>query len=174
MIYSLGERRLETAGDDFYIAPTAAVIGSVRLKAGASVWFGATLRGDQDWIEIGENTNVQDGTVIHIEPNLPAILGDRVTIGHIVLLHSCHIGSDTLIGNGAIILDRAKIGRNVIVAANSLVPPDKEIPDGVVVMGAPAKIVREVTQKDLDLIQLSWAHYVENARRFRRELQAEA
>jgi carbonic anhydrase/acetyltransferase-like protein (isoleucine patch superfamily) len=173
MIYSLGERRLTAVGDDYFVAPTAAVIGSVSLKKGASVWFGATLRGDHDLIEIGENTNIQDGTVIHSDKNSPAIIGDRVTIGHMVLLHSCHVGSDTLIGNGAIVLDRAKIGRNVIIAANTLIPPDKEIPDGVLVMGSPGKIMREVTAKDLALIEMSWHHYVENAARFKRDLKAE-
>lgn len=173
MIFSLGERRLETEGDDFFVAPTAAVIGSVRLKAGASVWFGTTLRADHHAIELGENTNVQDGCVIHVDQDSSTILGDRVTVGHMVMLHSCVVGNDSLIGNGAIILDRAKIGKNVIVAANSLVPPGKEIPDGVVVMGVPAKIIREVTEKDLELIRFSWEHYVSNARRFRKDLKVE-
>lgn len=173
MIFSLGERRLETDGDDFFVAPTAAVIGSVRLKKGASIWFGTTLRADHDVIELGENTNVQDGGVVHVDLHAPTILGDRVTVGHMVMLHSCFVGNDSLIGNGAIILDRAKIGKNVIVAANSLVPPGKEIPDGVVVMGAPAKIIRDVTEKDLALIRFSWEHYVGNALRFRKDLKVE-
>ncbi len=173
MIFSLEDRKLETDGDDYFIAPTAAIIGSVRLRKNASVWFGCTLRADHDLIELGENTNVQDGCVIHVEPDSPAILGNRVTVGHMVMLHSCHVGDDSLIGNGAMVLDRARIGKNVIIAANTLIPPDKVIPDGVVVMGSPGKIVREATAKDLELIQFSWKHYVGNARRFRENLVQE-
>jgi carbonic anhydrase/acetyltransferase-like protein (isoleucine patch superfamily) len=145
MIFSLGERRLKAAGDDYFVAPTASVIGSVELGHEASVWFGAVLRADHDVIRLGDNTNVQDGSVLHVSANEPCILGNNVTIGHMVMLHSVHIGDNSLVGNGAIMLDRAKIGKNVIVAANALIPPDKEYPDGVVLMGAPAKVVREVT-----------------------------
>ncbi len=173
MIFSLGERRLKTESDNYFIAPTASVIGNVELGDEASVWFGAVLRGDKDVIRIGRNTNIQDGSVLHVSRNEPCILGNNVTVGHMVMLHSVHIGDDSLIGNGAIVLDRARIGRNVIVAANSLIPPDKEIPDGVVVMGAPAKILREVTQKDLQLIEMSWRVYVDNARDFRANLRRE-
>lgn len=173
MIFSLGERRLKTASARHFIAPSASVIGSVELGDEASIWFGATLRADMDVIRIGSNSNIQDGSVLHVSPNEPCIIGDNVTVGHMCMLHSVHIGDDSLIGNGAIVLDRAKVGRNVIVAANSLIAPDKEIPDGVVVMGAPAKIVREVTEKDLDLIRMSWQVYVENARNFRANLKRE-
>src|SRR5690606_14171093 len=160
-------------GDDYFVAPTASVIGSVELGHEASVWFGAVLRADHDVIRLGDNTNVQDGSVLHVSANEPCILGNNVTIGHMVMLHSVHIGDNLLVGNGAIMLDRAKIGKNVIVAANALIPPDKEYPDGVVLMGAPAKVVREVTEKDLWLIDMSWRVYVENTRKFRTDLKRE-
>lgn len=173
MIFSLGERRLKAAADDYFVAPTASVIGSVELGHEASVWFGAVLRGDNDFIRIGDNTNIQDGSVLHVGFNEPCILGNNVTIGHMAMLHSVTIGDNSLVGNGAILLDRAKIGNNVIVAANALIPPDKEYPDGVVLMGAPAKVIREVTEKDLWLIDMSWRVYVENTRKFRAELKRE-
>src|SRR5579871_3238802 len=141
-IYALGERRLQTEGDDFYVAPGARLIGAVVLRAGASVWFNSVLRADDEMIEVGAGSNVQDGSVIHSDPGFPAILGRNVTIGHMVMLHSCRIGDESLIGNGAIVLDRARIGRHCIVAAGSLVPPDREIPDGSVIMGSPARLVR--------------------------------
>lgn len=173
MIFSLGERHLRTHSDDYFIAPSASVIGSVELGRETGIWFGTTLRGDMDWIRIGDNTNIQDGSVLHVSKDEPCELGNKVTVGHMCMLHSCFIGDESLIGNGAIVLDRARIGKNVIVAANSMVAPDKEIPDGVVVMGSPAKVVREVTEKDLWLIDMSWKVYVQNARRFRTELKRE-
>lgn len=173
MIFSLGERRLKTESDNYFIAPTASVIGNVELGDEASIWFNTTLRGDMDLIRIGRNSNIQDGSVLHVSHKEPCIVGDNVTVGHMVMLHSVHIGNNSLVGNGAIVLDRARIGRNVIVAANALIAPDKEIPDGVVVMGAPAKIVREVTEKDLALIEMSWRAYVANARDFRANLRRE-
>ncbi len=173
MIFSLGDRRLKTHSDDYFIAPSASVIGSVELGHDTGIWFNATLRGDMDWIRIGNNSNIQDGSVLHVSVDEPCHLGNNVTVGHMCMLHSCFIGDDSLVGNGAIILDRARIGKNVIVAANAMIPPDKEIPDGVVVMGAPAKVVREVTDKDIALIEMSWKVYVENARRFRADLKRE-
>ena len=139
MIYSIGDRRIETAGDDYYVAPDAQVIGSVRLGHRTSVWFGCVIRGDGDWIVIGDGTNVQDGTIIHTDEGFPTELGTNVTIGHRALLHSCHVGEGSLIGNGAIVLDRVRIGRNCLIAAGTLLPPDKNIPDDSVVMGAPGE-----------------------------------
>jgi carbonic anhydrase/acetyltransferase-like protein (isoleucine patch superfamily) len=173
MIYAIGERHFESEGDDYYVAPSAQLIGSVRLRAGASVWFNAVLRADDEWIEIGPGSNVQDGSVIHIEPGQPAILGRDVTIGHMVMLHSCHIGDETLIGNNAIVLDRARIGRHCLIAAGALVPPDKVIPDGSVVMGVPGRIMRTATAADLQLIRYSAANYQQRARRYRQELRLE-
>src|SRR6202162_3368523 len=125
-MYTRGERRLVTAGDDFYIAPGAKVIGSVVLGAGASLWFNCVLRADDERIEIGSGSNVQDGTIIHADPGSPTLVGREVTVGHMVMLHSCEIGDESLIGNGAIVLDRARIGGHCIIAAGSLVPPDPE------------------------------------------------
>ena len=172
MIYTLGSRSIETSGDDYFIAPSADVIGSVRLGRWASVWFGAVLRGDSDWIELGEGTNVQDGSVMHTDPGVPLIIGPHSTIGHKAFLHSCTVGDHSMIANGAMVLDGARIGSYSIVAAGAFVPPRKTIPDGVVVMGNPAKVVRELTDKDREMLTHAAHHYVENAQRYRRELRA--
>ena len=171
-IYALGERRLRTDGDNFYIAPGAQVIGAVTLRAGASVWFNCVLRADDEMIEVGSGSNVQDGSVIHSDPGSPTIIGRDVTIGHMTMLHSCLIGDETLIGNGAIVLDRARIGRHCIIAAGSLVPPDREIAEGSVLMGAPVKLVRRVTAADLAMIAHGAAHYQARMSSYRRELRA--
>jgi carbonic anhydrase/acetyltransferase-like protein (isoleucine patch superfamily) len=170
-IYTLEGRRLTTASDDYYIAPGAQLIGSVRLGVGASVWFNTVLRADDERIEIGDGSNVQDCVVIHADPGTPTLIGRGVSIGHRALLHGCRIEDDSLIGNGAIVLDRAHIGRNCIVAAGALVPPDREIPDGTVVMGMPAKPARAVTAADLELISRAAANYRERVRRYRAGLQ---
>jgi carbonic anhydrase/acetyltransferase-like protein (isoleucine patch superfamily) len=172
-IYTLGDRRLVTAGDDFYIAPGAQIIGSVSLGAGASVWFNSVLRADDERIEVGAGTNIQDGCVVHCDIGAPTILGCEVTVGHMVMLHSCLIGDETLIGNGAIVLDRARIGRRCVVAAGALVTPDKEFPDGSVVMGSPAKIVRQVTAQDLAMIAEGAAHYRARQQLYRTQLRRE-
>ncbi len=172
MIYSLANRRIETQGEDYFVAPSADVIGSVRLGRWASVWFNAVLRGDNDWIEIGDGTNVQDGTVMHTDSGTPLIVGANTTIGHKAFLHACQVGHHSLIANGAMILDGAKIGNYSIVAAGAFVPPRRTIPDGVVVMGNPAQVVREISDKDRHLLQHAAEHYIENAQRYRRELQA--
>jgi carbonic anhydrase/acetyltransferase-like protein (isoleucine patch superfamily) len=170
MIYSLSGRRIETHGDDFFVAPSASVIGSVRLGRWASVWFNAVVRGDSDWIELGDGSNVQDGSVLHTDPGTPLVVGCNVTIGHRALLHKCVIGDDCLIANGAMVLDHARIGRQTIVAAGALVPPRKIIPDGVLVMGSPAKVVREISEEDRATIRQGAERYVLNAQRYRREL----
>src|SRR5690242_20008331 len=145
-IYSLGDARLEFPEDgEFWIAPNASVIGKVRLKRNASVWFGAVLRGDNEWIDIGENSNVQDNSVIHTDPGQPTILGTHVTVGHKVILHSAIIGDFTLVGMGSTILSGAKIGSNCLIGANTLIPEGKEIPPRSLVLGQPARIVREVS-----------------------------
>jgi len=169
-IYSLGERRLVTAGDDYYIAPGAQVIGSVVLGAAASLWFNCVLRADDERIEVGAGSNVQDGSVIHADPGFPTTLGRNVSVGHMVMLHSCVIADESLIGNGAIVLDRARIGRHCIVAAGSVVPPDREVPDGSLVMGTPARLVRQVTADDLAMIASAAAHYRARALLYRQQL----
>ncbi|MGH8231011.1 MAG: gamma carbonic anhydrase family protein [Steroidobacteraceae bacterium] len=174
LIYTLGERRLVTQGDDFYIAPGAQVIGSVVLGAGASLWFNCVLRADDERIEVGSGSNVQDGSVLHADPGSPTILGRNVTVGHMVMLHSCVIADESLIGNGAIVLDRARIGRHCIIAAGSLVPPDREIADGSVVMGSPARLVRASSAEDRAMIAAAAAHYRARMHIYRNQLQAES
>lgn len=166
-VYALGERRVSTASADFYVAPGAQLIGSVQLGVGASVWFNCVLRGDDERIEIGDGSNVQDGVIIHADPGTPTLVGRGVTIGHRALLHGCRIDDDSLIGNGAIVLDRAHVGQHCIVAAGALVPPDRQIAEGTVVMGAPARAVRAVTEADLALIARAAANYRERVRRYR-------
>lgn len=169
MIYEFDGHRPDIA-DGVYIAPSADLIGRVRLARGASIWFGVVLRGDTDWIEIGENSNVQDGTVMHTDPGVPLRVGANVTIGHRAFLHGCTIGEGSLIANGAMVLDRAVIGRGCVIAAGALVPPDKVIPDGSVVMGSPGKIVREAGERERALIQRSVDNYRERAERYRSNL----
>ena len=170
-IYALGARCPQTAGEDFYVAPGARLIGSVILRAGASVWFNCVLRADDEIIEVGVGSNVQDGSVIHADVGAPTLIGREVTIGHMVLLHSSLIGDETLIGNGAIVLDRCRIGKHCIIAAGSLLPPDREIADGSVLMGAPAKLIRTVTAADLAMIAHGAAHYRARMQAYRRELR---
>lgn len=171
MIYTLGERRIETAGDDYFVAPSADVIGTVRLGRWASVWFNAVVRGDNDWIEVGDGTNVQDGSVLHTDEGFPLVIGANCTIGHRAFLHACTVGANSLIANGAMVLDGAKIGSFTIVAAGAFVPPRKIIPDGVVVMGSPAQVVRELTDRDREYITVGAQHYQDNAKRYRKELK---
>jgi carbonic anhydrase/acetyltransferase-like protein (isoleucine patch superfamily) len=173
VIYSFGEKKVQTASDDYYVAPGACVIGNVRLGIGASVWFNCVLRGDSDWITLGDATNIQDGTVIHTDEGEPVRVGAHVSVGHRALLHGCTIGDSTLIGNGALILDGVTIGRHCLIAAGALVPPGKLIPDGSVVMGMPGKIVREVNERDLALIDFTAGHYVARGHAYRRDLQVD-
>lgn len=170
MIYSLGERRLEVAGEHF-IAPSADVIGSVRLEDKASVWFNTVLRGDNELITIGEGSNVQDGSVLHTDPGVPLNVGRHVTIGHNVMLHGCTIGDFSLIGINAVILNGVKIGRYCIIGANALIPEGKEIPDYSMVLGSPGKVVKQISDAQMRMLEMSAAHYVENFRRYLRDLK---
>lgn len=166
------EQRTAECDPSAWIAPNATVIGSVRLRAEASVWFNAVIRGDNEWIEIGERSNVQDGSVLHTDPGVPLVIGPDVTVGHLVMLHGCQIGERSLIGIGAVILNRVKIGRECIIGARTLIPEGKEIPDGSMVMGSPGKVVRELTAPERQMLKLSAQHYVQNARRYRERLAA--
>lgn len=169
MIYRLGDRRV-VCEEGVWIAPGAAVIGSVVLKRNASIWFNCVIRGDNDPIVIGENTNIQDGSVLHTDDGVPLDIGSHVTVGHKVMLHGCIIGDNTLIGINSVVLNRAKIGRNCIIGANSLIPEDKEIPDGSLVMGSPGRVVRQLTETQAQILTMQALHYVENAKRYAREL----
>jgi carbonic anhydrase/acetyltransferase-like protein (isoleucine patch superfamily) len=171
-IYALGDVSPEfPAGGDYWVAPDAAVIGRVRLRKDSSVWFGAVLRGDNDWIEVGEGSNVQDNSVIHTDPGQPTIIGVNVTIGHKVILHSAVVGDNSLIGMGAILLNRCRVGRNCLVGAGALIGEGKEIPDNSLVLGAPGRVVRELTDVQLAMLKMSSAVYVQNYRRFRDALK---
>ena len=170
MIYSLGDKTMQSVNGDYYVAPGAQVIGSVRFGRGVSIWFNCVVRADNDWIDLGDGTNVQDGTIIHTDKGAPLTLGSNVSVGHRVLLHGCTVGDTTLIANGAIVLDRVSIGRECLIAAGTLVPPGKVIPDRSVVMGAPGKIVREVTQQDLEMNRYIAEHYQARGRYYRHNL----
>jgi carbonic anhydrase/acetyltransferase-like protein (isoleucine patch superfamily) len=171
-VFDLGGRspRLP-AGGEYWIAPTAAVVGDVELKRNASIWFGAVLRGDNDPIVIGENSNVQDLSVLHTDEGVPLTIGDDVTVGHKVMLHGCTIGDRSLIGIGSVVLNRAVIGSNCIVGANSLVTEGKAFADNSLIMGAPARVVRELREEERAMLQASALHYVENWRRYARDLR---
>jgi carbonic anhydrase/acetyltransferase-like protein (isoleucine patch superfamily) len=155
----------------FWIAQSAEVMGRVILKENASVWYGCVLRGDNDPITIGENTNIQDLSVIHTDIGAPVTIGANVTVGHRVILHGCEIGDDTLIGMGSTILNRVKIGKNCIIGANALISEGKEIPDNSLVMGAPGKVVKEVSPQQVQMIRMSALHYVENWQKHQAKLK---
>ncbi|MBW8270781.1 gamma carbonic anhydrase family protein [Caldovatus aquaticus] len=166
-IYALEDRvpTLPEAGR-FWVAPDAHVIGRVVLGDEVGIWFGAVLRGDNEPIEIGARSNVQEGVMMHTDPGFPLRVGRGVTIGHHAILHGCTIGDDSLVGMGATVLNGARIGRNCLVGANALVTEGKEFPDNSLIVGAPAKVAREVDAKILEIIRLSAEFYVGNWRRF--------
>lgn len=170
MIYTIDDRRLETQGE-YWIADSASVIGSVVLGPDASIWFSAVLRADVDTITIGEGSNVQDGAVLHVDPGIPLTVGKHVTVGHQAMLHGCTIGDNSLIGIGAVVLNRARIGRNCVIAAHSLVPEGMEIPDDSLVMGVPAKVVKPVSEGQKMMIAMGTLHYVQHAKRFAADLK---
>lgn len=154
-----------------WIADSAQVMGHVTLGPDASVWFGCVLRGDTESMTIGEGSNIQDLTVMHADHGLPLTLGKHVTVGHKVMLHGCTIGDESLIGIGAIVLNGARIGKNCLVGAGSLVTEGKEFPDGSMIMGTPAKVVRQLTPEQIEGLRLSAQHYIDNARMFRATLK---
>jgi carbonic anhydrase/acetyltransferase-like protein (isoleucine patch superfamily) len=170
MIYSLDERQLQTEGD-YWIADNATVIGSVVLKNNASVWFNVVIRADNDTITIGENSNIQDGSVLHTDAGVPLTVGNNVTVGHKVMLHGCTIGDNTLIGINAVVLNHAKIGKNCIIGANALVTERQEIPDNSLVVGSPAKVVKMVSEGQAMMLQMSALHYVQNFKRYQTQLK---
>ena len=165
-LYALNDQKPSIA-DDCWIAPDANVIGNVELHDGASVWFGCTLRGDNELIRIGAGSNVQENTVMHTDPGCPLTIGIGCTIGHKVMLHGCTIGDNSLIGMGATVLNGAKIGKNCLIGAGALITEGKEIPDGSLVMGAPGRVVRQLDEAAINGLRASALHYQENMRRFR-------
>jgi len=171
-IYSLGDRK-PSLGRDVWIAPNATVIGYVRLGDNASIWWNAVLRGDNDTITIGANSNIQDGSVLHVDEGVPLTLGANVTVGHLVMLHGCTIGDESLIGIKTVILNNAVIGRHCIIGANSLIPEGKVIPERSLVMGSPGKVVRQLTDDEVARLHDAAQGYVANALRYRTELKQE-
>ncbi|GAA6183323.1 MULTISPECIES: gamma carbonic anhydrase family protein [Alteromonadaceae] len=169
MIYSIGKRKAVVAKSAF-IAPGSHVIGSVNLAENSSVWFNVVIRGDCDEITVGPDTNIQDGSVLHTDYDIPLILGKGVTVGHKVMLHGCEIGDYSLIGINAVVLNGAKIGRYCLIGANSLVTENMEIPDGSLVMGSPAKIIKTLNEQQQAMLKGSAEHYVNNAKRYMSEL----
>ena len=172
MIYSLGERRVRTRGD-VHVADNAVVVGSVILGHGASVWFNAVVRGDNDVITIGDGTNIQDAAVLHVDEGVPLTLGANVSVGHHATLHGCTVEDGALIGINAVVLNHAVIGRGSLVGAGALVPEGKVIPERSLAVGSPARVVRTLTGEDAAGIERIARHYVEKARRYRAELRVQ-
>jgi carbonic anhydrase/acetyltransferase-like protein (isoleucine patch superfamily) len=167
MIIELGEKKLKTDGEHFFIAPSATVIGDVQLAKDASVWFNATIRGDNEPIIVGEGSNVQDGSIIHTDPGYKCIIGKHVTVGHMVMLHGCEIGDGSLIGIGSVVLNGAKIGKNCIIGAKALVTEGMEIPDGSMVLGMPGKIKKTLNDEEQKMVSLGAHHYIENYKKYK-------
>ena len=151
-----------------WVASNSVIIGKVELKKDSNIWFNVTLRGDVEPITVGEGSNVQDGSVVHSDPGCPVIIGKNVTIGHLVMLHGCVIEDDCLIGIGSIILNKAKIGKNCIIGANALVTENKVIPERSLVLGSPGKVIRQVTDKEIEEIKENAKHYVENYKKYKK------
>lgn len=172
MIYAFEGNEPVLPDGEHWVAPDANLVGKVRIETGASVWFGATLRGDNEWIEIGPGSNVQENCVMHTDPGYPLTVGRDCTIGHKALLHGCTIGDETLIGMGAIVLNGAKIGKNCLIGAGALVTEGKEIPDGSLVIGAPGKVVRQLDAAAIEGLRASARGYQDKMRRFRQGLKA--
>lgn len=171
MLYELEDRRPEIRGEGHFIADNATVIGSVLLEARSSVWFNAVIRGDNDLMIIGEDSNVQDGAVLHTDPGLRLTLGRGVTVGHQAMLHGCDVGDYSLIGINAVVLNRARIGKHCLIGANTLIPEGMEVPDGSMVVGSPGAIKRTLNEEQKSMLEHSAAHYVANAERYRSALR---
>ena len=166
MIYDF-EKNVPDVHPESWVAPNASIIGKVKLQKNSSIWFNAVLRGDIEPITIGENSNIQDGSVIHTDPGFPLNVGKGVTVGHMVMLHGCKISDDTLIGIGSIILNNATIGKNCIIGANTLITENKIIPDNSLVVGSPGRIIRKVTKDEIKAIIENAKHYVANSKKYK-------
>ncbi|WOJ93704.1 gamma carbonic anhydrase family protein [Congregibacter variabilis] len=172
MLYKLGDASPVLEGEGHFIAPNAAVIGSVTLGDKSSVWFSCVLRADVESIEVGSGSNIQDGTVVHADPGFPARIGDNVTVGHNAMIHGCTIGDGTLIGINAVILNGATVGKSCLIGANALVTEGMDIPDGSLVMGSPAVVRKTLSPDQQAMLALNADHYSSNAARFNSELEA--
>ena len=167
MIYDF-EKNIPKVHPDAWVAPNATLIGKVKLEKNSSIWFNAVLRGDIELISIGENSNIQDGSVLHTDPGYKLNVGKGVTVGHMVMLHGCQISDDTLIGIGSIILNNAKIGKNCIIGANSLITENKIIPDNSLVVGSPGRVLRKVTEEEIKAIHENAKHYVDGSKKYKK------
>ena len=170
-IYTIGAKRPQLDPHS-WVAPNAIVIGDVRLARNTSIWWNATLRGDNDPITIGENSNIQDNCVLHTDEGVPLTIGRDVSVGHLVTLHGCSIGDGSLIGIGSVLLNHAVIGKGCIVGANTLIPEGKIFPDHSLIVGSPGKVVRQLSDEEVAGLRHSAEHYVENWQRYRMELTA--
>jgi len=171
MLYTLGVQTPESVSGEYFVAPNAAVIGRVHLGRNASVWFGAVLRADTNDIDIGDGTNIQDNAVLHVDDDAPLKLGQDVTVGHSAVVHGCTIGNGSLIGIGATILSHAEVGAFCIVGAGALITERKQFPDRSLLVGAPAKRLREVTNEEVEMLKETAAHYAALGERYRHELK---
>ena len=157
--------------DSAWVADSAAVMGNVTLSEDSSVWFGVVIRGDTETITVGKGTNIQDNSVLHADHGMPLVIGENVTVGHQVMLHGCTIGDGSLIGIQAVVLNGAKIGKHCLVGAGALVTEGKEFPDGCMILGSPAKAVRQLTEAQIEGLKMSAQHYIDNARRYKTGLK---
>ena len=169
MIYDFENKSLKSEGKN-WIASNAIIIGDIVIKNDASIWFNVVLRGDIEKIEVGEGSNIQDGSVLHTDPGYPLTIGKGVTVGHMVMLHGCTIGDDTLIGIGSTILNNSKVGKNCIIGANTLVTENKIIPDNSLVLGSPGKVIRQVTQEEIDHIKENAKEYIQNWKKYSKSI----
>ena len=171
MIIDLGDKKLKTVDDNFWIAPNASVIGDVNLERDASIWFNAILRADNEPITIGEGSNVQDGAIIHTDPGFACNIGKKVTVGHMAMLHGCSIGDGSLIGIGSVVLNGAKIGKNCIIGSKALVTEGMDVPDGSMVLGIPGKIKKTLTEEEQSVVPLGADHYIDNYKKYKQLAQ---
>ena len=169
MFYDLKDKKPQSSGEN-WVAPNATIIGDVTLEKNSSIWFNAVLRGDIENILIGEGSNVQDGSVLHTDPGYPLKVGKNVTIGHLVMLHGCTIGDNSLIGIGAVILNNAKVGNNCIIGAKTLIAENKEIPDNSLVVGSPGRVLRKVTEEEKKAVLENTRHYQDNWKRYSKSI----
>jgi carbonic anhydrase/acetyltransferase-like protein (isoleucine patch superfamily) len=170
-LYSIGERRVALIGKDHFVAPDATLVGDITLAAAVSIWFQVVIRAENDRIAIGEGSNIQDGSVLHVDPGYPLTIGRNVSVGHKVMLHGCTIGEGSLVGINSVIMNGAKIGKGVLVGANTLIAEGKEIPDGVLVLGSPGRVVRELTQEQKDYLIKVARGYVERGKYYNSNLK---
>jgi carbonic anhydrase/acetyltransferase-like protein (isoleucine patch superfamily) len=170
-VYSLGDRRVQMQGTDWYIADSATVVGSVLIEDKASVWFNVVIRGDSDLITIGKGSNVQDSSMLHTDAGIKLTLGHNVSIGHMVMLHGCSVGEGSLVGINSVILNHAVVGKHSLIGAGSLIPEGKTIPDGVLALGSPAKVVRDLSQAEIVNLQNIADGYVRRAKLYKQQLR---